>query len=121
MILPENFNAPDMMAEKRKLVVGHWVIWKRLGYGRILIEEHFCQAVRGGTVAELLQDYPFKASPTHPLLVVLVEMDVLAVSTSEERAAEIAARVALAKPAALTITQPPPGCRGGPPPAAPPP
>ena len=146
MTLPENFNAPDMLAEKRKLVVGHWVIWKRLGYGRQLIEEHFCQAVRGGTVAELLSDYPFKASPAHPLLVVLAEMEVLAVSTSEERAEEIAGRKILnpkplnpkgetalgfsvnLTPDNLTNTippikdllDPPEGQPSGPPPAAPP-
>jgi hypothetical protein len=92
MILPENFNAPEMRTAKCALVVGNWIMWKRLGHGRQLIEEHFCQAVRGGTVAELLTDRPFTASPAHPRLELLCEMEVLAVSTHEERAAEIAGR-----------------------------
>lgn len=109
MILPSNFNTPEMMPAKRPAIVGNWILWKRLGHGRQLIEEHFCQAVRGGTVAELVTEPPFAASATHPRLEILAEMEVLAVCTSEQRAAEIAARVAMPqKPA-----QPVAGVPGG--------
>ena len=92
MILPENFNAPEMLPTKRTAVVGNWIMWKRLGHGRVLIEEHFCQAVRGGTVAELVAASPLLARPDYPRLEVLAEMEVLTVSTPEERAEEIAGR-----------------------------
>ena len=109
MILPENFNAPEMLPTKRTAVVGNWIMWKRLGHGRQLIEEHFCQAVRGGAVAELLTDRPFTASPAHPRLELLCEMEVLAVSTHEERAAEITARVAMpGRPGMPALSDEPP-------------
>ena len=97
MILPSNFNTPEMMPAKRTAIVGNWILWKRLGHGRQFIEEHFCQAIRGGTVAELLSDPPFAASATHPRLELLASMEVVAVNTPDERAAEIAARVVLPK------------------------
>lgn len=80
-------------------LVGSWILWKRLGSGRMLIEEHFCQAIRGGTVAELVSEPPFSASADRPRLEILSEMNVLTVSTSAERAAEIAGRVPVKKKA----------------------
>lgn len=88
---------PEAESIAKPPLVGSWILWKRLGSGRMLIEEHFCQAIRGGTVAELVSEPPFSASADHPRLEILSEMAVLTVSTSEERAAEIAARVPVKK------------------------
>lgn len=76
---------------KAEAIVGRWICfrWRHSVSVTFGVREAWCQAVRGGAVAELSGGF-FVSK--HPTLLPLAEMDLLLVQTNDERAADMARR-----------------------------
>ncbi len=83
--------AQEIKAPRAEQIVNRWIIWRwRLSASPTkLALEGWCQAVRGGEIAEICGAR--FVSPC-PLRVPLHEIELLLAQTHEERLAEIAAR-----------------------------
>ena len=70
---------------------GRWVYfrWTRSTCHTFRVREAWCQAVRGGEIAELSGGFFVSLNPT---LMPIAEMELLCSQTQEERAADIATR-----------------------------